>query len=68
MSGFFNGDRIELTVEDRGMPVLQVAPENRELTIPRLCDESVDFYTVAELPECRANPTRVFNRASLFDL
>ena len=68
MSGFFNGDRIELTVEDRGMLVLQVALENRELTITRLCDESVDFYTVAELPECRANPARVFNRASLFDL
>ena len=57
MSEFFNGDRIELTVEDRGMLVLQVALENRELTITRLCDESVDFYTVAELPECCANPT-----------
>ena len=63
-----DGDRIELMVEDRGQLMLQISLADRMLTITQLCNESLDFYSGEELAECRANPTQIFNRASLLDL
>ncbi len=62
-----DGDRITLAVADRSALVLQVELKSKVLTITQQCDESADFFTEAQLTNCRANPTTNYNRASLFD-
>ena len=59
------GDRITLTVDDRGTLTLQVDLVGKELTVTRLCDESAGFFTEEQLADCRENPSTVYSRASL---
>ena len=61
-----DGDRITLTVDDRGTLIIEVALSGRDLTVTRLCEESTAFFTEEQLAACRESPTAVFGRASLF--